>query len=283
MSYPQTTPHGFAPPPKTGASSKTVIIVIFALAGAAIFMCACLGLGIALMLPAVTAARQTARQTQSLETLERIGIALHNYHDAHKTFPPAYIADAGGAPRTSWRAMLLPYVGEARLHEHYDFNVAWDHAFNYGARPTRVGVYQNPLGGALGTNRTSYVVVTSQNSQSAPMGIAVQEGKAPMDITFPMQTAFPGAEAVGLGKIVDGSANTIAVIEIQNSDIEWAEPRDIDIDSISTDPTAPNYVDLEGGVAVVFADGTTRILRGLTLEDFKKLLTRDGGETLPEF
>src|SRR5258708_2910474 len=41
--------------------------------------------------------------------LKEIGLALQNYHDVHKCFPPAYFTDQNGRPAHSWRVLILPY------------------------------------------------------------------------------------------------------------------------------------------------------------------------------
>src|SRR5262245_51348613 len=54
---------------------------------------AIIGVLVALLLPAVQSARESARRSQCVNNLKQIGVALHNYHDAHLVFPPAYIGD----------------------------------------------------------------------------------------------------------------------------------------------------------------------------------------------
>ena len=75
---------------------------------------------IALLLPAVQQAREAARRSQCKNNLKQIGLALHNYHDVHRTFPPGYVFGDGsnGLPQKwGWLAHLLPYIDQAALYE----------------------------------------------------------------------------------------------------------------------------------------------------------------------
>lgn len=86
---------------------------------------------IALLLPAVQQAREAARRTQCKNNLKQLGLALHNYADAHKMFPPghldSYAIKAGTTTLTarhqiSWLTYLLPYVDQQNVYGLIDFN-----------------------------------------------------------------------------------------------------------------------------------------------------------------
>ena len=81
--------------------------------------------------------------------------------------------------------------------------------------------------------------------------------------------------------MVRGRTQTILVVEIRNSDIGWAEPRDLDIDAISTDPSAPNSINLNAGVVVLLGDGSVHTLRNITVEELKELLMCQGAARMP--
>ncbi len=89
---------------------------------------AIIGVLIALLLPAVQAAREAARRAQCTNNLKQIGIALHNYHDQVGAFPPGGMTQNGnpwGATSTylSWRAMILPQMEGTTTYNAINFNV----------------------------------------------------------------------------------------------------------------------------------------------------------------
>jgi prepilin-type N-terminal cleavage/methylation domain-containing protein len=84
---------------------------------------------ISLLLPAVQQAREAARRTQCRNNLKQIGLALHNYHDVHLTFPPGRMAPfktgSGGAGDcfmgvTSPLYFILPNIDQANLYNALD-------------------------------------------------------------------------------------------------------------------------------------------------------------------
>lgn len=82
---------------------------------------AIIGILIALLLPAVQAAREAARRSQCTNNLKQLGLALHNYHDTHGVLPPAFLTKYVGTTETStcwgWGSFLLPFVEQQALHD----------------------------------------------------------------------------------------------------------------------------------------------------------------------
>ena len=75
---------------------------------------------IALLLPAIQQAREAARRTQCKNNLRQIGLALHNYHDRSRCFPPSTVVDQNGLDTGwwSWITRTLPDLEQRPLYEH---------------------------------------------------------------------------------------------------------------------------------------------------------------------
>jgi len=107
---------------------------------------AIIGILIALLLPAVQAAREAARRSQCTNNMKQVGLALQNYHDTYKSFPPGVIwgmgcmgvgvsgdtgqdvcpASASPPPafHHTWNAMVLPFLEQKPLYDTINFKAA---------------------------------------------------------------------------------------------------------------------------------------------------------------
>lgn len=100
---------------------------------------------IALLLPAVQQAREAARRTQCRNNLKQVGLALHNYLDVHKGFPPVSVLPAGSTFEPwSAHARLLPFIEGASLSKLIDWAVSAEFTANPTAARTRVAIYLCP-------------------------------------------------------------------------------------------------------------------------------------------
>lgn len=90
---------------------------------------AIIGILIALLLPAVQAAREAARRSQCSNNLKQIGLGLHNYHDTFKQFPPGFVDSnpdhasgstqgiTGNLNGLAWSALILPFIEQGPLFD----------------------------------------------------------------------------------------------------------------------------------------------------------------------
>ena len=125
---------------------------------------AILGVLIALLLPAIQYARESARRTQCRGFLKQLGLAMHNYHDKHNSFPPGIIAPGVGEPfksfcdfmatssacdeptiaRASGLTLILPYMEEHEIHSTYNLQLACCAKENTTATSRSVRVFVCP-------------------------------------------------------------------------------------------------------------------------------------------
>jgi len=166
---------------------------------------------VGLMLPSVKrGARPHARSSQCRNNLKQIGLALMNYHDTFGSFPSAYIPDAEGHPNHSWRTLILVWLDQGPLYTKYRFDEAWDGPNNQELRSHNISVLNCPSDPTIRAGRTNYVAVVGPN------------------------TAWPGARTTNLkDSFPDGAENTILVVEVADSGIDWIEPRDLNFDDMS--------------------------------------------------
>ncbi len=144
---------------------------------------AIIGLLVALLLPAVQAARESARRTQCTNNLKQLGVALHNFESINKVFPPGYVSNPGDAamgpvdpafddagPGWGWLALIMPYLEESGLYASLNMKLTcWDTA-NAIAVKTQVPGYLCPSD-APGQNTNPGTLVNMTDHSNRPTGV----------------------------------------------------------------------------------------------------------------
>jgi prepilin-type N-terminal cleavage/methylation domain-containing protein/prepilin-type processing-associated H-X9-DG protein len=114
---------------------------------------AIIGILIALLLPAVQAAREAARRMQCTNNMRQLGIALHNYHNTFNCLPAAWFGyepgtnrpNALGDPGWSWGASILPYVEQGNVQTNFvHFDQPVSASENEQARQTVLSLFRCP-------------------------------------------------------------------------------------------------------------------------------------------
>lgn len=106
---------------------------------------AILGVLIGLLLPAIQAARESSRRSSCANNLHQIGIAVHNFHNAHQKLPPSRYLN--GYP--SWFAIVLPYVDDQPLFAQWQLDKPFYAVQNRPVRETPVTLFRCPSRGSV--------------------------------------------------------------------------------------------------------------------------------------
>ncbi|MEO2017441.1 MAG: DUF1559 domain-containing protein [Fuerstiella sp.] len=218
--------------------------------------------------PIPNAARQASTRAQCKNNLKQIGIAMHNYHDAFKAFPMA----VAPKPDRSWRVTILPFVYEDALHERYAQQEPWDSVKNTQLQPIRVAAFDCPGRSERfdSENRflSAYAAVTGQG------------------------TIFARHKSTKLNNIIDGSSNTMMVVEACGSQIVWTQPRDVSTanNTVSINgpgPTLGTSSSLgssyhQGGTQILLADASVRFIsQNISPDVLRSLTTSADGDVVP--
>jgi prepilin-type N-terminal cleavage/methylation domain-containing protein len=106
---------------------------------------AIIGVLVALLLPAIQAAREAARRSQCINNLKQIGLTVQNYHDARKVVPvSARPVGLTTAPRIAAITHLLLYFEQANLRQQFNLTLNWSHADNRNVVNTHIPTLQCP-------------------------------------------------------------------------------------------------------------------------------------------
>ncbi len=101
-----------------------------------------IGVLIALLLPAIQAARESARGMRCRNNLKQLGLALHGYHDSRRRFPPSSVQEGG--LHENWVITILPFMEYESLYDQFDLKQPINDPANAPARATPLDVMTCP-------------------------------------------------------------------------------------------------------------------------------------------
>jgi type II secretory pathway pseudopilin PulG len=200
----------------------TEILVVFTI----------IGMLAALLIPAQqhSSCPSRSRLGPCANNLKHLAVALHTYHDANQSFPPAYTVDAEGKPLHSWRVLVLPYLEAVELYQSIRLDEPWDSEYNQQFHVQMPGGFACPAA-SLKKGETTYKALTGPG------------------------TYFPGPACRARDEM-DGKKKDILLLLETATAICWMAPVDV---SVETMPRVDNCH--AGGANVITADGTVRFVK----------------------
>jgi len=195
---------------------------------------AIIGVLVALLLPAVQAAREAARRMSCSSNLRQLGLAMHNYHDTHKTLPyttaawgPSGIVNTIDNRGWSWNSFILPYIEQQAAHSQIDFG-------DFVPVAKHRNVLRNPIPIAVCPSDGKVKRVRPYGMASQPLFVDAVAASSYVTSGGPFNTGDPGprsapnsafqdaarglfyyeAVTVRFPQVTDGLSNTIMLGEI---------------------------------------------------------------------
>ena len=166
---------------------------------------------IALLVPAVQKVREAASRTQCANNLKNLGLALHQYHDENKQFPPGAVGPVNGAfiglKQHSLGSYLLPYLEQGDVCRMYQLNCSWFDWPNQPAVNTPLSIWQCPSAEPNRFQDGALITVT-------PPPVILFAGQAACGDYAGMLQIDPGLAATGL---VDAVPNPGGVFPVNGT------------------------------------------------------------------
>ena len=167
-----------------------------------------IGILVGLLLPAVQMAREAARRAQCSSNMHNIGLALHNFADAHRRLP----VGSEGVRHTehAWSSYILPYVEQSATYTALDFKSPWNSTINSPANAANVPIYRCPSGVLDFAGKQDYGGIQGTALTGLPIGEASNQafGCGALIVTSTDQP-----NPITLGAVTDGLSMTLCVGE----------------------------------------------------------------------
>jgi prepilin-type N-terminal cleavage/methylation domain-containing protein len=190
-----------------GAASRRAFTLVELLVVIAI-----IGILVALLLPAVQAAREAARRISCQNNLRQLGLALHTYHDQFGVLPPRRIVQ----PLHSWITLILPQIEQGNVHSTYQFGVAWNHAQNQPAiiTPLKILICPSAPDGIERIDQISPTVRAAVSDYAAATSmVAIAYTANGLTPPADMRGIIATDAGTSMAEVTDGLSNTVMVIE----------------------------------------------------------------------
>ena len=195
--------------------------------------------------------QEAAARQQSQKNLRDIAIAMHNYHDAFGSFPPAPVVDKNNKALLSWRVLLLPFLGERDLFKQFKLDEPWDGPNNKKLLAKMPKIYAPVLDKGAEANTTYYQVFVGEGA------------------------AFEGDRGLRITDFVDGTSNTALIIEGGEA-VPWTKPADLPHDSKKALPKLGGL--FKDRIHCALADGSVVTLkRDFVERAMRTLIVRNDG------
>jgi hypothetical protein len=222
-------------------------------------------IAVALLLPAVQAAREAARRMESANNIKQQVLGLMNYHDTFLYLPAAYSTDKDKKPLLSWRVHILPFIEQRPLYDQFKLDEPWDSEHNKKLIEKMPKTYRSPNSSAK-PGMTTYLGV------GGPRGIMMKR-----------DNPKAGAEGLTYAAITDGTANTLMIVEANDdAAVIWTKPEEFVPDA--KDPTKNLLGVRPGGFLAGYCDGHVQlIMNQIDPKVLMYLFERDDGNAIPDF
>jgi prepilin-type N-terminal cleavage/methylation domain-containing protein/prepilin-type processing-associated H-X9-DG protein len=275
-------PHANNHPTRRGFTLIELLVVI-----------AVIGVLIALLLPAVQAAREASRRSSCLNNLRQIGLALHSYHGAYQTFPAGGWIFIPTQPKTKnmnmgWSAAILSWLEQTALYSSINFSLPYNDASNSTAAHVSLAIYLCPSEPRASLwNRAPADSFDSADGDYGgmfgPRGLG-----DPKFTNNPPRGAMIFNQVIPIQQIKDGASQTIHVGEDPEAiNGFWISGHNIFDQSAPINARPPTEFGEEltsqhpGGAQVLFVDGSARFLKQtMNSKTLAALCTRNLGEVI---